>query len=175
MLDISAEFLPSMKTPRAIFHFFLDRGFKVIEEVTGKALQFNYLHGSGVQAILADMDWSQMKGRTLKPLRREAGYDGLDRDQLTRVTPTAHGGANDDVRKSEVDHFVLGLWRGTRGVPIGFFFLKKEKTPDLMGAMTFIQMGPLSITVVLIAIAAITITVITVAVIIGCLLLFHFL
>ena len=47
--------------PEGYFLLF-SRVFEVIEKVTGKPLQFQYLHGSGVHAILADMDWSQMKG-----------------------------------------------------------------------------------------------------------------
>ena len=70
MLDIVlCRIFTEHEDPKGYFPLF-PQGFKAIEEVTGKALQFNFLHGGGVQAILADMDWSQMKGTTLKPLRR---------------------------------------------------------------------------------------------------------
>lgn len=62
MLDlVLCRIFTEHEDPEGYFLLF-SRVFKVIEEVTGKPLQFNYLHGSGVQAILADMDWSQMKG-----------------------------------------------------------------------------------------------------------------
>jgi hypothetical protein len=36
--------------------------FKLMEEVLGTPIHFHYLHNSGVQAIVVDMDYKQMKG-----------------------------------------------------------------------------------------------------------------
>ena len=36
--------------------------FKLLEDVLGTPIQFHYLHNSGFQAIVVDMDYKQMKG-----------------------------------------------------------------------------------------------------------------
>lgn len=62
MLDITlCRVFTEFEDPEGYFLLF-SRVFAVVEKVTGKPLEFKYLHGSGIHAILADMDWSQMKG-----------------------------------------------------------------------------------------------------------------
>jgi hypothetical protein len=62
MLDlVLCRIFTEHEDPEGYFLLF-SRVFKVIEEVTGNPLQFNYLHGSGVQAILADIGLESDEG-----------------------------------------------------------------------------------------------------------------